>query len=59
MSDENKKDFNSMLNDSKDMPKFQTICFAKFEKQVIYFYLKSLFFKHYLHLNHCTRTDSY
>ena len=25
MSDENKKDFNAMLNDSKDMPKFQTI----------------------------------
>ena len=25
MSDENKKDFNEMLNDSKDMPKFQTI----------------------------------
>lgn len=25
MSDENKKDFNAMLNDSKDMPKVQTI----------------------------------
>ena len=25
MADENKKDFNAMLNDSKDMPKFQTI----------------------------------
>ncbi|MCI9532765.1 MAG: methylated DNA-protein cysteine methyltransferase [Lachnospiraceae bacterium] len=25
MSGENKKDFNAMLNDSKDMPKFQTI----------------------------------
>ena len=25
MADEDKKDFNAMLNDSKDMPKFQTI----------------------------------
>lgn len=25
MADENKKDFNAMLHDSKDMPKFQTI----------------------------------
>lgn len=25
MADENKKDFNAMLNDCKDMPKFQTI----------------------------------
>lgn len=25
MSDENKKDFNAMLHDNKDMPKFQTI----------------------------------
>lgn len=25
MANENKKDFNAMLNDSKDMPKFQTI----------------------------------
>ena len=25
MADENKKDFNAMLNDSKDMPKLQTI----------------------------------
>lgn len=25
MANEDKKDFNAMLNDSKDMPKFQTI----------------------------------
>lgn len=25
MANEEKKDFNAMLNDSKDMPKFQTI----------------------------------
>ncbi len=25
MANENKKDFNAMLHDSKDMPKFQTI----------------------------------
>ncbi len=29
MSNENKKDFNAMLQDSKDMPKFQTITDAK------------------------------
>ena len=29
MSNEDKKDFNAMLNDSKDMPKFQTITDAK------------------------------
>lgn len=29
MANEDKKDFNSMLNDSKDMPKFQTITDAK------------------------------
>jgi hypothetical protein len=29
MANEDKKDFNAMLNDSKDMPKFQTITDAK------------------------------
>ena len=29
MADEDKKDFNAMLHDSKDMPKFQTITDAK------------------------------
>ncbi len=29
MANEDKKDFNAMLNDSKDMPKFQTITNAK------------------------------
>ncbi len=29
MANEDKKDFNAMLNDSKDMPKFQTITYAE------------------------------
>ena len=29
MANEDKKDFNAMLNDSKDMPKFKTITDAK------------------------------
>ena len=29
MADEDKKDFNAMLHDSKDMPKFQTLTDAK------------------------------
>lgn len=35
MADENKKDFNAMLNDSKDMPKFQTITD---EKSIVFLY---------------------
>lgn len=32
MANEEKKDFNAMLHDSKDMPKFQTIADEKSQK---------------------------
>ncbi len=35
MADENKKDFNAMLNDSKDMPKFQTITDEKVLRNMV------------------------
>ena len=41
MANENKKDFNAMLHDSKDMPKFQTItdekCIEKYGGSRMYF----------------------
>ena len=40
MANEDKKDFNAMLHDSKDMPKFQTITD---EKSILYFGIMSLF----------------